>query len=87
MKISAEDLAAYFDAKGIKGGCPLCGTDDWSVVPLQAAEISLDLSVQMVRNNSSIPVLPVTCQNCGFVRMHHTFWIQRWLAERRYGGG
>lgn len=89
MKISAEDLSAYFEAKGVKGGCPICGTDDWSVAPvagpdgeIQAGEVALEITTQMNKTNSWMPTLPLTCQNCGFVRLHHTHWIERWLAER-----
>lgn len=94
MKISAEDLSAYFTAKDVKNGCPMCGTDDWSVTPIagpdgqiQAGEILLEISAQMVKSLSWVPVLPLVCQNCGFLRMHHTFWIQKWLAERDNSGG
>lgn len=92
MKISAEDLSAYFEAKGVRDDCPMCRTSDWSIAPVQgldgeqeAGEVSLELVVSMVKCNAWIPVLPLTCQNCGFVRMHHVHWIQKWLAERDNG--
>ncbi|MGA7781126.1 MAG: hypothetical protein WCA85_25930 [Paraburkholderia sp.] len=93
MKISAEDLSAYFAAKNVRDDCPMCATSDWSVAPVQgldgtqeAGEIALEVTVRMVKRNSWIPVLPLICQNCGFVRMHHTFWIEKWFAEKNNGG-
>lgn len=93
MKITTEQLAAYFESKGAKGDCPVCNTDNWAVTPVagpdgefQAGEIALEVSAQMVRSHSWVPVLPVVCQNCGFLRMHHTFWIQKWLGEQGNGG-
>ncbi|MFM0243822.1 hypothetical protein [Paraburkholderia sediminicola] len=94
MKISAEDLSAYFDAKGVKDGCPLCGTDSWSVTPaagpdgaIEAGEVALEVTLQLVKTNSWVPMLPLVCQNCGFLRMHHTHWIQKWLEERDNAAG
>lgn len=89
MKISTEDLSAFFESKGVKDGCPLCGTDVWSVTPvagpdgiIQAGEVALEITTHMAKSNSWVPTLPLVCQNCGFLRMHHTFWIQKWLSER-----
>jgi predicted nucleic-acid-binding Zn-ribbon protein len=46
--------------------CPLCNTNDWSIAAL--AEISMRTTeLGRVYTSLAIPVIPVTCANCGYV--------------------
>jgi len=97
MKITPRQFSEYFKAKGASEHCPFCSKDMWSLPALsddpktygedeimEVHESHIGLfkpGEHNVFGGPYVPVLAVTCMNCGFVRYQHMFPIQHWLEE------
>ena len=67
MKININKVEEVVTKKW-KNGCPMCGGRSWAIIAPTAftpIEIGDDMDVKI--GGKMIPLLPVMCNNCGFV--------------------
>lgn len=66
-----ELVKSAYAAKGVKGTCELCGSGDWGIneelkyLPFSEADENGALV-----GFSQVPVVVMTCSNCGSMRIH-----------------
>lgn len=81
--ISDEDffkIAKHLDAKGM-AGCPICGAKRWSIAGPVAPHL-YDPATKTIRDDASIPLVLVICDDCSFVRTFAWNLIREPKAER-----
>ena len=69
MELTDEQLRRlhdWFDAKSVRAECPSCGWTSWTpgrvvVMPFSGKDGK--------GTNEGLPVVPVLCNNCGYVRL------------------
>lgn len=86
--VTENELRSYLIAKGTSDKCFSCGTDQWFLdsgendiyrgIPWADAGEGRSL-VYLDERTSAMAVVLMTCQNCGFVRMHDLYMILLWL--------
>ena len=74
MYIEEQKVADYVKEKIKAPNCPLCGQKNWNIASrvFQVAEFN---DGSMPLGNETIPVLPLTCLNCG-----NTYFINAIIA-------
>ena len=83
--IPASELIRYFIDKGVKGRfCPECETDSWTVLDSEKTRgflffVLTDSDTTDV--DHKMDVLPILCDNCGFIRHFARRKIADWLAK------
>lgn len=84
---SVEQLTSFWNSRGVKEECELCGTSNWGIIagPDDDSTISLPYSTfsgdpyPLALNYT---VVMMRCDNCGNVRMHGRDVIAKWKSER-----
>lgn len=81
---------------GEAGECPICKTGKWAVEGNQgsAANKPTEVAATYLQKNYNdvfqtippIPVITMTCRNCGYVRQHNLSWLQRELEASTKDG-
>lgn len=70
IKAKTEELVRALKEKGITGQCPRCGRNDW-----QASLFGYFVSALPVEGVTipppHIPILNLTCNNCGSTQLHN----------------
>lgn len=89
-RVSVQEFGEYLNAKGIRQECPECGqgnsainilNNDVGVVNYPLAKVDADGSLEDARP-FSMPVLSISCENCGYTRTFTLPTVMRWLDER-----
>jgi hypothetical protein len=80
-----DDVREFIDEKWKHSECELCGTDRWMVYPEPTTH--LYLTVGDARSPPSAPqpmvaYLPVSCINCGNLRLIDTRIFEKWRKEK-----
>jgi len=69
MKLTQEQsakLLEYLKSKWTPDArCPMCGKDDWGVAEYVFQMLAASLSGGLVLGGPVMPLVPVTCINCG----------------------
>ena len=79
------ELFAKLDEK-TKAECPVCGQDKgFTSDAVKYALQPLDEAAEPV--NHGKPLLSFMCQNCGFVRLHHPFPLERDASSQEKNAG
>ncbi len=66
------ELMNFFASRGAKAECPVCGHDgDW--LPNEGDE---DVQLVGTRSGKIVPAAVMICDNCGFIRLHSTAYIE-----------
>jgi len=60
--------------------CPFCERDQW--IAAEPIFVDVDPKVGPFIAGDGLPVLPLVCENCGFVRMHSTTILHRHASGR-----
>jgi hypothetical protein len=61
-------ISERLELVGAKGECPVCERISWGVSPATFALIPIENGQIMIANAAAVRAL--TCNNCGFVRLH-----------------
>lgn len=83
--ITPEDFGAFMSAKSINPACPKCPHVGWTVHDISdvrgIAGIAMgnDGNVNM---RQVFPLLPLSCNNCGYVWLVARVPVENWLKER-----
>lgn len=86
--LTEDDVRRYLVDKGTTDKCFSCGHDGWYMdggehnlyrcvpwgVPNEAGS-----PVAIAPTGSAVPVVTMTCKNCGLFRMHDAYMIVLWL--------
>lgn len=84
--VDAHVFARFADAKGVTLKCYSCGQEDkgWTVYNTSGLPASLvgTRKRQMLISPPVITVVPVHCNNCGYVREFDRELIVKWLVEQ-----
>ena len=68
--MDANEIAARLkNLKGAKTECPQCGSAKWANPP-RNGRFFLLVTYAEEREAEQIPLIPLICGNCGFVRFH-----------------
>jgi hypothetical protein len=71
--IDPDDFRRQLEAKGVVAGCPACGETGFTVpesaLGTNVVGLPAMLGSQVVPGRA-LPVVPLVCNNCGFVRLH-----------------
>lgn len=74
MKITIEDVVAFYETKNIQSACPICGKSDWTLLEppeeYNWAIGSARTDGGMVIPSPSIPVITLMCGHCYGLRSH-----------------
>ncbi|ESX96007.1 hypothetical protein [Mesorhizobium sp. LNJC405B00] len=84
--ILAETVIAFITEKsGSKDlPCPVCGVDDWDVSgTLHKSELAMSAGVPDDELKNYLPVVIISCTNCGLTRLFNRDPIARWEINRR----
>lgn len=88
MKITLDDVIAFYESKGINSACPVCGKADWTLLePPNEFTWALGSARSdggMVIPSPNIPVITLMCGHCYAIRTHAALPIQP-IAEDRKG--
>ncbi|HEY3909157.1 MAG TPA: hypothetical protein VGM07_04615 [Stellaceae bacterium] len=81
-----DDVREFIEEKWKHSECELCGADRWMVYPepnvyayLLAAS---DKNVPQAYSHSTVPYVPVSCVNCGNLRLIDARTFEQWRSER-----
>ena len=64
-----EKFARILQAKNVVAECPRCGTNEW-YTDLLALPVLSHLVTGPQDSRSEVPMLFLTCRNCGWIAMH-----------------
>ena len=83
----SDDVYAYFQEKGVKGACPICGNETWMLFTHGTAAGTAQMVLERDGNifGSHLRLLTVTCTRCTFVRQHLLNPFLEWLKTRNTG--
>ena len=73
--VTYDDVVAFLGAKGANAVCPICTSSQWTVTDPASA-----LQIPSNGITGATPVVVITCNNCGYVRMHSLITIQAWKS-------
>lgn len=64
---NSQQIINFLNERWSGGQCPMCGSIDWNVTDkvFELREFNDGNLVIGGPNNSIVPVIPVTCKNCG----------------------
>ena len=84
VPISEQDMIAFMRERKINASCPRCPTTSWRVIE---SEEGRGAGWQMYTSDgklslSVLPVVPLVCQNCGYVWPIARQVIEDWMGER-----
>jgi len=91
--ITLEELAQFFEDRGVRGQCPSCGSNQYA--PLgNADENGADGVALLVTDNKSrlpdfpgtgayVPMIGMGCKNCGTPRMFVWAVVEEWKEKRK----
>jgi hypothetical protein len=66
--MQGDEIAARLrNLKGAKAECPICGSTKWAE-PGDNGRAMLTISNREI--TETLPLIPLVCENCGFVRLH-----------------
>lgn len=99
MKLSPNELEAFWHAIGSSDACPCCSNRTW-ILPVKGegvienAEDQIDLLESSIALRTAgvkfpsvdVSVLHFICEQCGFVRTHSTFPLLKFLETTRGQG-
>ncbi len=82
-----DEIKEFTDEKWKTKECERCGVESWLIYPDVVAYVRLTLagedSLPNLAPQPSRGALPLTCLNCGNIRLIDTEVFQRWRAEQR----
>jgi hypothetical protein len=81
-----QDVEAYFEEKGIRPTCPMCGTTKWFVwgeAGSYVAVVQNTLQPDGSSHQGHVRLLTLSCQKCSFVRQHLYNFFVDWLEARK----
>ena len=86
IEIDFKSAVEFLEKKGAQLVCPVCGkSNGWSVIAKNESEDPGLASTVTYRNNginiSGMLLVPVVCNNCGFVRHHAAGLIENWIKS------
>lgn len=97
MKLTTEDVSAFFAHKGATEVCPFCGTTEWFYddhMELNLPAVPSDMMRSDEGPNSLLyggltrgvlSSVIIMCLNCGFVRPHARRLIEDWVSKKQDG--
>ena len=90
----ASDLLAevreFIDQKWKHSACELCGTDRWMIYPQPTSYVYLSIAdergpLPRPFAQTIVAFLPVSCINCGNLRLVDARIFEKWRRERKPG--
>jgi hypothetical protein len=85
-QILLEDLREFIEEKWKHSECELCGTDRWMVYPEPNTHAYLAVGEERTPPGRipppMVPYLPVSCINCGNLRLIDARTFEKWRRER-----
>ena len=95
-QLTPDDILRFWEEKGAKAECELCGHPGWKAhneKGAYSAYIATDPVVHQLRIQSGVtdgiicsPVIYLSCDNCGNVRLINRSLILSWLRNIRHDG-
>lgn len=90
-ELQEADVRRFLHAKRTTDKCFSCGADDWYMdagshelyrcYPWGNRIGEKKLAVVIQDDAWGVPVVSMTCMNCGFIRSHDMVMMVRWLDE------
>jgi len=81
-----DDVREFIDKKWKHSECELCGTDRWMVYPEPNVYAYLiaasDKNAPQSFAHAMVPYVPVSCVNCGNLRLIDARTFEKWRRER-----
>lgn len=98
MKLTVQDVSAFFADKGATDVCPFCGKVEWFYnenmelsLPAVASDIMRPgegvhspITGEMAMHGVLTSVI-IMCLTCGFIRLHGRRLIEDWVGKQRSG--
>lgn len=90
IDLTAQDIGAYFDEKGVSNRCQQCGRQEWIHIKeqdgwfwgLNAGRTDGSARLPM----PAVPMLVLCCAHCSWVRLHASVPIEEWVQGRASTG-
>lgn len=89
-EVSFDDAVRFFEHKKVNVICPSCNEKKWEVnakladtKPPQYFCLALGDSEGGVYLGANTPVITLSCNNCGFIKLHSVRPILNWLNEKK----
>lgn len=85
FELTPPDLLPFFKSVNAEAACPVCATRKWTafrpqVEGLGLIKIAHDFEPKLTYG-PYVSVLIVSCNNCGFIRLHSAGVIAEWKAK------
>jgi hypothetical protein len=84
-----DDIRDFIEEKWKHSACELCDTDSWMVYPAPTTHVFLTVGSESgpprVFPQPMVAFLPVSCINCGNLRLIDARTLERWRRERDRG--
>lgn len=81
-----DDIREFIDQKWTHSACELCGTDRWMVypdpTPYAYLSVADERSAPPAFAHPMVAFLPVTCVNCGNLRLVDARVFEKWREAR-----
>jgi hypothetical protein len=65
-----RELSNILVSRGAEAPCPACGADNWTALKQRDLDLAIPGEYPDGRKVVGLPVVPVVCLKCGFVRLH-----------------
>lgn len=93
MKLTTEDVSAFFAHKGASEACPFCGNVEWFYdedmefhLPTGPSDLarraSQDNKLYGGGTRSMLSSVIIMCLKCGFIRPHARRLIENWVSQK-----
>ena len=87
-ELKPESIADFFRKKSPSLRCPVCAEDSWSYnddstpdsTIITDIPTSQDRSGALVAGNSTVPIVLIVCDNCGFIRLHSLMMLNKMIS-------
>ncbi len=82
-----DDVREFIDQKWTHSSCELCGTDRWMVytdpTPYAYLSVADEQGAPAAYSHPMVAFLPVTCVNCGNLRLVDARVFEKWRSAKR----
>lgn len=75
------DVVRFFHEQQFEGGCPVCAATGWSISSMPESDDVNLFEVPLHGTTQALITVAMTCNKCGWIRMHNASHINDWVQE------
>lgn len=92
VDLSVGDIIDFLEQNAATPQCPVCRNTAWTVIPTveENSEHPAHFAIgtantmgELFLGGRNLPLVPVICSKCAYIRFHARVPIQQWVAKRK----